>query len=71
MTSWPGAPMTHAGTNEFNEVMYTFDVPDGANHLIFTNGSKQTTDIDYPGGEVRYYPISTTDSSGHNLVQTW
>ena len=63
--------MKNAGTNEFNEVMYTFDVPNGAKYLIFTNGSKQTTDITYSGGEVRYYPISQTDSKGNNLVQTW
>ena len=71
MTSWPGVAMTHAGTNEFNEVMYTFDVPAGATYLIFTNGSKQTTDISYSGGEVRYYPISQTDSKGNNLVESW
>ncbi len=71
MTSWPGTAMTHAGVNEFNEVLYTFDVPDGAQYLIFTNGSKQTTDIKYTGGEIRYYPISQTDSKGNNLVETW
>ena len=71
MTSWPGVAMQNAGTNEYNEVMYTFDVPSGATYIIFTNGSAQTTDISYSGGEMRYYPISQTDSSGHNLVETW
>lgn len=71
MTSWPGIAMKNAGTNEFNETLYTFDVPAGTTYLIFTNGSAQTTDINYSGGEMRYYPISTTDSSGHNLVETW
>ncbi|MDO4748426.1 MAG: starch-binding protein [Eubacteriales bacterium] len=71
MTSWPGVAMENIGTNEFNEVMYTFDVPEGATYLIFTNGSKQTTDISYVGGEVRYYPIKQTDSKGNNLVETW
>ncbi len=71
MTNWPGVAMKNAGTNEFSETLYTFDVPSGATYLIFTNGSAQTTDITYNGGEMRYYPISTTDSSGHNLVETW
>ena len=71
MTSWPGIAMKNAGTNEFNETMYTFDVPNGATKIIFTNGSSQTTDISYTGGEIRYYPIASTDSSGHNLVETW
>ncbi len=71
MTSWPGVAMKNAGTNEFNETLYTFDVPNGATYLIFTNGSKQTTDITYSGSEVRYYPLSTTDSKGGHLVEIW
>ena len=63
--------MKNAGTNEFNETLYTFDVPSGATYLIFTNGSKQTTDITYSGGEMKYYPLSTTDSKGGHLVETW
>ena len=71
MTSWPGKAMTSAGKNDFGESIYTFDVPNDATKIIFTNGSAQTTDIDYKGGEVKYYPISQTDSSGHYLVKTW
>ena len=71
MTTWPGKAMTYYKTNDYGEKMYTFEVPKGATYIIFTNGSSQTTDINYPGGEVRYYPISTTDSKGHNLVNTW
>lgn len=71
MTSWPGVAMTSLGVNDFGETMYKFEVPTGTTHIIFTNGSAQTTDIDYSGGEIRYYPIATTDSKGHNLVQTW
>ena len=71
MTTWPGKAMTNAGVNEYGETMYTLDIPQGATYIIFTNGSVQTTDISYKGGEVRYYPISTTDSKGHNLVKTW
>ena len=71
MTSWPGTQMTSIGQNEYGETMYTFIVPKGATYIIFTNGSSQTTDITYGGGEIRYYPVSATDSKGHNLVQTW
>ncbi len=71
MTSWPGVAMKNAGTNEFNETLYTLDLPQSVTNIIFTNGSAQTTDISYSGGEVRYFPISTTDSKGHNLVETW
>ncbi len=71
MTSWPGKAMTNAGTNEFSETLYTLDLPQDVTYIIFTNGSKQTTDISYSGGEIRYYPISSTDSKGNNLVETW
>ena len=71
MTSWPGVAMTNIGPNDYNEVMYTFVVPENATHIIFSNGSEQTTDIDYNGGEVRYYPVSETDSNGKNLVKIW
>lgn len=71
MVSWPGVAMTHAGVNDFNEVMYTFEVPKEATYIIFSNGSKQTTDISYSGGEVRYYPVADLDSNGKNLVKTW
>ncbi len=71
MTTWPGKAMTQVGVNEFGQPLYTFEVPKEAEYIIFTNGSSQTTDIAYSGGEVRYYPLSQTDSAGHNLVQTW
>ncbi|MBQ8539301.1 MAG: starch-binding protein [Ruminococcus sp.] len=70
MTSWPGQSMTNAGTNEFSQTLYTFDVPQGANNLIFTNGSSQTVDIKYSGGEVRYYALNTKTGNGYN-VETW
>ena len=71
MTSWPGVAMTFIGVNDFGESLYTFEVPKEVTHIIFSNGSSQTTNIKYDGGETRYYPISTTDSNGHNLVNTW
>ncbi len=71
MTTWPGKAMTYLKTNSYGEKMYTFEVPEDATYIIFTNGSYQTVDIPYAGGEVRYYPISTTDSKGHYNVATW
>lgn len=70
MTAWPGKAMTKSGTNEFGQTLYTFTVPDDARYVIFSNGSTQTVDITYPGGNVRYYPLSTKTGNGHN-VQTW
>ena len=71
MTAWPGKAMKNAGTNTFGETLYTFDVPEGATYIIFTNGSSQTVDIPYSGGEVKFYPLSETDSQGHNKVANW
>ncbi len=70
MTSWPGKAMTNAGTNTFGETLYTFDVPSGAKYIIFSNGSNQTVDITYPGGEVKYYALNTKTGNGYN-VETW
>ena len=71
MTTWPGKAMKNAGTNTFGETLYTFDVPAGVTYIIFTNGSSQTVDISYSGGEMKFYPLSETDSSGHNKVANW
>ncbi len=71
MTTWPGKAMTYLRTNSYGEKMYTFEVPEDATYIIFTNGSYQTVNILYTGGEVRYYPISTTDSKGRYNVATW
>lgn len=70
MTSWPGKAMTKSGTNEYNQTLYTFTVPSGVKYIIFTNGSAQTVDITYPGGEVKYYAESSKTGNGHN-VGTW
>ena len=71
MTTWPGKAMTNAGTNTFGETLYTFTVPEGAQYIIFTNGSAQTVDIPYSGGELKFYPLSETNSNGHYKVANW
>ncbi len=70
MTSWPGKVMTNAGQNGFSQTLYTFEVPLEATYIIFTNGSEQTVDINYGGGEIRYYPLTTKTGNGYN-VETW
>ena len=71
MISWPGKAMTNSGKNEYNQTLYTFEVPSDATYIIFSNGSQQTVDISYSGGSIRYYPLTTTDSQGHYQVKTW
>ena len=70
MINWPGVAMTNAGLNEFNQTLYTFDVPKEATKVIFTNGSAQTIDIAYPGGEIRYYAEDVKVGNGYN-VKEW
>ena len=70
MITWPGKPMTYSRTNSYGQAQYTFTVPDNATYIIFSNGSTQTVDIPYSGGEMNYYP-TTTNSKGHYNVETW
>lgn len=71
MTPWPGEAMQSIGTNDFGETMYTIDVLAGATWIIFTNGTSQTVDIPYAGGELRYYPTTATNDKGHFIVEIW
>ncbi len=70
MTSWPGIPMQNAGTNSFGEALYTLEIPKDATYIIFTNGSVQTVDITYSGGEQKFYPVSP-DNNGKYTVSNW
>lgn len=69
MTVWPGSKMSPLSVNEFGESVYTFELPDSVQHIIFTNGSVQTVDIDYTGGEVRYY--ADGQQNGKFTVKQW
>ncbi len=71
MTGWPGVKMNSEGTNGYGEAVYSVEVPDAATYIIFTNGTLQTVDIPYAGGEVKYYAKATKDSKGHYEVATW
>ena len=70
MVTWPGVAMQNAGTNDFGEDLYTFDVPEGVTYIIFTNGTSQTVDIPF-AGEARYYPTATVNDKGHFSVEIW
>lgn len=70
MVNWPGIAMQNAGTNDFGETLYTFDVPEGVSWIIFTNGTNQTADIPFIG-EAKYYPTPSTNDKGHYIVETW
>lgn len=70
MTQWPGVAMENAGTNSFGEALYTLEIPKDATYVIFTNGSIQTVDIPYKGGEQKFYPVSP-DSGGKYTVENW
>ncbi len=71
MSAWPGVAMQSVGNNDFGETMYTLDVPAGATWIIFTNGTSQTVDIQYSGGELRFYPTTSTNDKGHFIVEMW
>ena len=70
MTSWPGVAMSGAGLNEFSQGLYTCEVPEGAEYIIFSGTGGQTVDIAYGGGEVRYYACDTKTGNGYD-VKTW
>ncbi len=68
--TWPGTAMTSAGTNDYGQAVYTFEVPSSYDKVIFTNGSSQTVDITLDGSATRFYAESAMTGSGHN-VGTW
>ncbi len=70
MTAWPGVPMQNSGSNDFGEALYSLEIPDDATYVIFTNGSAQTVDIPYSGGEQKFYPVSP-NSEGKYSIENW
>lgn len=47
--AWPGTAMTFEKENDYGEKIYSFAVPEGAEFIIFTNGTQQTVDISLEG----------------------
>lgn len=71
MTVWPGDAMTHTETDSSGNKIYSFDVPENATYIIFTNGTYQTVDVKYSGGNINYYPKFTPNSTGQYEVATY
>lgn len=69
--SWPGVAMTYLNTNDYGQKVYSVEVPNTVNYIIFTNGSSQTIDIGFDGTSLNYYTESQNDSQGHAYVGTW
>ena len=69
--SWPGVAMTYINTNDYGQKVYSVEVPNTVNYIIFTNGSSQTIDIGFDGTSLNYYTESQYDSQGHAYVGTW
>ena len=69
-SQWPGIKMSNAGKNEYNETLFTVEIPQTAEYVIFTNGSSQTVNIKINGNN-NFYAKKTTDSEGHYNYGTW
>lgn len=64
MMTWPGKAMTSKGNN-----IYEMEVPDGAEYVIFTNGTSQTDDLKLSGGDKIYRNGSWQDYSVEKPTQ--
>ena len=69
--SWPGVAMTYLNTNDYGQKVYSVEVPNTVDYIIFTNGSSQTIDIGFDGTSLNYYSESQYDSKGHAYVGSW
>jgi hypothetical protein len=67
MVSWPGTEMSYSYKNDYNQGVYTLDIPSSATYVIFTNGSAQTVDIPITGS-AKFY-ISGGSSSAYNVAK--
>lgn len=71
MVSWPGASMSWSYNNDYDQGVYTIDIPADATHIIFNNGNnegQQTVDITV-SGSANYYISSGSGTSC--TVGTW
>lgn len=63
--------MTYLNTNDHGQKVYSVEVPNTVDYIIFTNGSSQTIDIGFDGTSLNYYTESQYDSKGHAYVGSW
>lgn len=69
MIAWPGTEMKYSETNDYGQSVYTIEIPNDAEYVIFNNGSgTQTVDITVTGS-ARYYISGGSGSSCQ--VKTW
>ncbi|MDO4830945.1 MAG: starch-binding protein, partial [Clostridia bacterium] len=55
LSTWPGEGMTYSTTSDYGEKIYTIEIPNTADHIIFNDGgSHQTVDITITGS-AKYY----------------
>lgn len=69
MVTWPGVQMKYSSKNDYNQDIYTVEIPSSANYVIFSNNSgTQTVDIPITGS-TRFY---ISGGSGNSCqVATW
>ncbi len=69
LSTWPGEGMTYSTTSDYGEKIYTIEIPNTADHIIFNDGgSNQTVDITITGS-AKYY-ISGGSGKAYT-VATW
>ncbi len=69
--AWPGKAMNYKETNGYGEAVYTAEIPNDADCVIFTNGSSQTVDIYINNSSMKFYAKPEVDSSNHHYYGTW
>ena len=69
MTKWPGEAMTYSSTNDAGQEIYTIEIPNTVQNVVFSDGcNNQTVDISITGS-ARYYITGSSD--GKYTVKTW
>ena len=63
--SWPGVAMKAEGEN-----IFSFDLPDGVEYVIFNNGSTQTGDLTLPADQ-NLYSYASGQWSTHGCLHNW
>ena len=69
--AWPGKAMDYSETNGYGETVYTAEIPNDVDCVIFTNGSSQTVDIYINNSSMKFYAKPEVDSSNHHYYGTW
>ena len=65
MVAWPGEKM------EKFEGVWRYNLPDGVEYIIFSNGAMQTRDIPYNPQQTNYRLSSQRDADNSYYVEDW